>query len=429
LFIENNLLYKRYRDHKYLITLLGLLFSGLFFQNLNYGKKNLHFARNEFEHEIRQQVYEDGVSCEQSVPFHSTILESFYVAYIIAGKAGINFSREYGEKLYKMFEVQSAYLRNDGSVPLAGDQFSSRILDINLCYKTDYSFPLPPGAMIFKDADFKILHLKITAEVLFLFGINAQDDYEKIPKKDEASFNQKSIGFEKGGHFIFRNKDLHFFIDAGELGKNANGPHIDIFNFELFYKKKKIIIDPGTYSYYSDKELRNKLRSDISHNIFRIDDEPVSQPEGLFRINEDLTKPKILEWESSDTEDILIAQHYAYTRLPDPVICKRTFYFLKEKNLIKIKDEFFGGKKHKAVFNITFHPDTELTRHDINEYTAADGDSQIRIRFHSSAEYFFTSVQDALYSEEYGCLAKTKKIYTISEEKFPFFMITDIELL
>ncbi len=429
IFIENNLLYDRNRDHKYLINLLGLLFSGLFFQGVNYGKKNLQFARNGIEQEIRLQVYEDGISREQSLPFHSVALETFYLFEIMGKRAGINFSSEYKERLFRMFRVQSAYLRNDGSIPAAGDEISSRILDINLSNALDYSFPLPAGAMIFKEAEFKRCHSNITAEILFLFGIKTQEEYESIAAGEEANFSAGSAGFTKGKHFIFRNKDLHFFIDAGELGMNESGAHLDIFNFELFYKNNKIIVDPGTFSYYADNELRNKFRSDISHNISCIDDEPISQLEGLFKIKGDLTKPKILEWESSETEDILVAQHYAYTRLPDPVICKRTFHFLKEKNLIKIKDEFFGGKKHKAVFNITFHPDVELIQHPGNEYSAEKNGVKIKIRFHSSAEYFFTSIQETFYSERYGCLSRTKKIYTVSEEKFPAFMITDIELL
>jgi hypothetical protein len=328
-----------------------------------------------------------------------------------------------------MFQVHSAYLRNDGSVPSSGDTESSRILDINSVKPGDYSFPLVAGAMIFKEGQFKRFHKKITAEALVLFGTKAQEEYDNIAETEGENFSAGTSGFHEGKHYILRNKDLHFFIDAGELGNPGSGAHIDIFNFELFYKNNSIIVDPGTYSYYADTELRNKLRSDLSHNIFCIDDEPVAYTEGLFKIKGDLTKPKILEWESSNAEDILVAQHYAYARLADPVICKRTFHFFKEKNLIKIKDEFFGGKKHKAVFNITFHPETDLIRYDVNEYTAARNDAVIKIRFHSSAEYFFSSVQDAVYSGRYGCLAKTKKIYTVSEEKFPAFMITDIELL
>ncbi|HVO75822.1 MAG TPA: heparinase II/III-family protein, partial [Ignavibacteriaceae bacterium] len=257
----------------------------------------------------------------------------------------------------------------------------------------------------------------------------APNDYASIIQNEDKNFCRKSAGFMKGGQYILRNEELHFFIDAGELGKDTAGAHIDIFSFELFYKGKKMISDPGTFSYYNHNELRNKLRSDISHNIFCIDDEPISVPVGSFGINDDLTKPKILEWESSDAEDILAAQHYAYTRLPDPVICKRIFHFFKGKRLIKIKDEFFGGKKHKAVFNITFHPGVELIQNSITEYTAVSENTIIKIRFHSSAEYFFSSIQEAVYSEEYGTLAKTKRIFTVSEEKFPFFMVTDIELL
>jgi len=270
-----------------------------------------------------------------------------------------------------MFKVQSAYLRNDFSIPAIGDMISSRIINFN--FEEDgnnFSYPMSVGAFLFKEGKFKKYSPAGTDELLFLFGSKAIEEYLSIKSAEESEISE---GFEKGGHYIFKNKDIHLFIEAGEIGRQGVGAHghNDIFSFDLFYKGKNIISDPGTYSYYADPELRNKLRSVKYHNTICIDNEFLSEFDGPFKIKEDLTRPKILDWVTNETEDILSAQHYAYTRFVDPVIVKRTFHFIKEKNIIKIKDEFLGGKEHKAFFNIYFHPDVTINKISENRFSSA----------------------------------------------------------
>jgi hypothetical protein len=428
-YLENNLDYSSKRDSKYLAALLGLAVIGFIIKDHPYGKKNIDFSFGRFEQEIRLQTYSDGVSYEQSVPYHSTILEIFYNAKALYEKNGFKFSEGFNDRLRKMFTVQSSYLRKDNSAPVIGDIISSRILSYNnRAGKIDYSYTLPIGAYLFNDEKLKYYNSSETADLIYLYGVDALGKYKNI-KIESPDF--RSIGFSKGGHFIFRNFNLHFFIEAGEIGKEGRGApgHDDTFSYDLFYKNKNIIVDSGTYSYFNDTLLRNRLRSIKHHNSVYVDNEYLTEYKGVFEIKEDLTKPEILEWNTNKDEDILAVQHHAYLRLVDPVVCKRTFNFRKQKNIITIKDEFVGGANHQATASIHFHPDVEVTKTAELEYLAICEDAQILIKFSASTENIFAIIQDTEYSAAYGHLTSSKKLMVSISAVFPAFINTEIILI
>jgi hypothetical protein len=428
-YLENNLEYSSRRDSRYLAGILGIAVTGFILQNHPYGKRNIGFAFPKFEQEIRHQIYADGVSYEQSVPYHSTILEMFYLAKILYEKNGFRFSEGYNERLKKMFLAQSAYLRKDNSVPIIGDIISSRIL----AYKgsaepIDFSYTLPVGAYLFNEPKLRYYSYPNLSELLFLFGPGAVEKYKQV-KIESPDF--RSIGLSLGGHFILRDFNMHLFIEAGDVGKHGGGApgHDDTFSFDLFYKDKKIIVDSGTYSYFNDKQLRNKLRSVRHHNTAYIDGENLTEYKGLFKIKEDLTKPEVLEWVSDKNEDRLSVQHHAYLRFTDPVVCRRSFNFIKQKGIIKIKDEFVGGAAHQAACSIHFHPDVTVTKISDMEYHAKREDVELSIRFETESENYYSLIQDTEYSEPYGHLTSAKKIVISISDIFPAFINTEIVLI
>lgn len=428
-FIENNLHYKFNRGSCYLLNLLALSVTGILFKENHYGIKLVNFAFSNLEFEIRNQVHKDGVTFEQSLQYHAISLEAFYLAKIIRERNGGSFSGGYDEILYDMFEVHSNYLRDDFSLPQIGDSVTGRIVPFNVNdMKLNFAYPLAMGAFLFNEGMFKRSSPEGSAELLFLFGLEYKKKYDSLPKA-RPFFDSK--GYSDGGHYIIRTPQMHLFIEAGEIGNRGEGApgHNDIFSFDLFYNHKEFIVDPGTYSFYADPEIRNRLRSVRSHNSVSIDNELLTKFDGLFKIKDDLTKPKILEWKSDNEEDTLTIQHYAYTRFVDPVICKRTFKFMKYKNILKIKDEIFGGADHTASANLIFNPDVQLNMLSENVYSASIGSDKIELRMSSPSDYFFTSVQDTEYSSRYGKLDKTKKISIYLKDKLPAFFITEIILL
>lgn len=427
-YLENNIEYSGRRDSRYLSAILGIALTGFILKDHPYGKRNIHLAYPKFEQEIRLQVYPDGVSYEQSVPYHSTILEMFYIAKSVYEKNGFRFSDGYNERLKKMFTAQSVYLRKDNSVPVIGDIISSRILSYNGgAERIDFSYTLPVGAFLFKDAKLRYYNSAGLADLIFLFGPVSIDEYKSI-KIESPDF--RSVGFSIGGHFILRDFNLHLFIEAGDVGKHGGGApgHDDTFSYDLFYKNKNIIVDSGTYSYFNDTQLRNRLRSVRHHNTVYVDGENLTEYKGVFKIKEDLTKPETLEWLSDKNEDRLTIQHHAYVRYIDPVVCKRTFNFIKQKNILKIKDEFVGGSNHQAVSSIHFHPDVEVNKISELEFSAKRDDVELAIKFEVSSADFYTVIQETEYSESYGHLTTAKKIVVSISDVFPAFINTEIVL-
>lgn len=419
-FIENNLDYSKHRGSSYLLNLLGLAVAGVLFNDHHYGSKNISFAFHNLEQEIRSQVHEDGISHEQSIPYHLLSLETLYLARIILERSGNNFSEGYNLLLQNMFSAQFNYLRNDKSVPQLGDSVSGRILPLNLIdNQLDYSSPLAVGAYLFNDGTYKSFFPDGSAELLFLYGPGFVQNYSKIPLEH---FQKRSLGFLRGGHYFLRAGNIDVFVQAGEVGTQGAGTHAhsDIFSFELFYKGKQFIVDSGTYSIFADHDLRLLLRSVRHHNSLDIDD---------VQLSKDSTRPKLLEWNSNNDEDILSVQHYAYIKFPDPVICKRTFQLNKENINLKIKDELIGGSEHLINAGIHFHPSVMLNKIENNHFSAACQDVKIEIKFHTPSDYFNSSIREVDYSPGYGILGKTKKLSIHSNDKFPSFFITEIIFL
>lgn len=425
-YIENNLEVKIQHGYEYLLNLLSLGMVGVLFGNTQYGKRNLNFAFAEFEQEIRSQVYNDGVNIHQSVPYHELILKIFYLAEKYLQRLDKKFSVGYRTILKKLFSVQKEYLRKNDTVPAIGDDLNFRLAPFN--HNKSNSDVLAIGAVLFNDYRLKIAAQSLSAEMLFLYGVKTAEEFSSMAV---SATEIKSTGFLTGGHFIFRKENVEIFIEAGEIGNRGRGApgHNDTFTYELYYKNHPIIVDPGTYSFYADPILRNQLRSVKRHNTFYIDNKLLAEFEGSFKIKDDFTKPKILDWQTSEVEDLLSVQHYAYTRLFDPVIIKRAFHFQKRKNILRIKDEFYGGAEHQISGNLNFHPDVEVVQSDANNFTAVNKDAEVQISIKSSADKTSVKILPTEYSKCYGAITQSKRIFINSIERLPCFIITEIKLL
>jgi hypothetical protein len=59
-------------------------------------------------------------------------------------------------------------------------------------------------------------------------------------------------------------------------------------------------------------------------------------------------RPRVLEWQTSDDFDKVVAEHYGY-----PVIHRRTVVFSKRQRAWVIDDEFIGDGEH--LYEVRFH--------------------------------------------------------------------------
>lgn len=418
IFIENNDERSGSFDSSNLINITALTFVGLTFSNSLYGKKNLKLAQAELEVLSSKLIWNDGTCKEQSIHFHIISLEAFCLCKIFLEKTSFRFSELFNHRLERMFEALFYYIRDDRSIPKIGDDISSVILDFSYGRKSDYCSLLSLGAGLFNNNKFKRFKNSSLYELLFFLGEKKLNDYLALP---ENYFHAKSIGFPEGGHYLLNNDGVNLFIKAGEIGNGGKGApgHNDTFSFELQYENRLFIADPGTYSFYADKDLRNYFRSEKSHNTFYLDDVPLVEFDGLFKVKQDFTKPKVIEWNINENENVFVGLHYAYARLSDPVVCKRMFHYLKNQKLLIIKDEFIGGANHLVNSSFHLHPEVKVEQNGLAEFELSSGHLKIKMTCSSSTENFQARIVDAEYSESYGKIQPTKKIFLSLNDKLP----------
>lgn len=424
-YIENYINSTKEKDYKYYIALLGLLSTAIILGENAYSKRIRDFVVREFELGIHTLSHSDGIFKGQSTEHQKLFCETFLLAKILLEKIKFNTTKSFDDKLFKAFKVLLNFRESSTKFPNLGDNIISPILFDYKSYNYDL---IASGAYLFKEREFKYFSNDIPIESLLLFGDNVIDNW-KLLQVDTPVVGSK--GFTDGGNYFLTKKDISLFVKAGGIGYNSGGApsHNDTFTFELIYKDTPFFVDAGTYSFYADKELRNQLRSVFNHNTFYVDNEQLAEFDGIFKIKNDLTKPKLLEWKSNNDEDILSVQHYAYVRLPDPVISKRTFHLFKEKNKLKIKDEFIGGEKHVASGNLLFHPDVEITRIDTRKYLLENKGVKLELNYVYSSEYFESFIHTFNYSSEYGKVIISNKIHYALSETLPAFYIIEINFL
>ncbi len=112
--------------------------------------------------------------------------------------------------------------------------------------------------------------------------------------------NLQLFYFPQAGYLLFKSPILYLFVNAAENGQNGNGGHAhnDKLSFELSIFDESIVLDPGTYIYTPDPDMRNFFRSIKAHNT--IITEAVEQNNwkpgrfGLFNLEEN-SKCRIID--------------------------------------------------------------------------------------------------------------------------------------
>ena len=163
-----------------------------------------------------------------------------------------------------------------------------------------------------------------------------------------ASISLESKVFPNGGFYVMRHKDLYMIVDC--VPNNPKAPsghrHNSRLSFELFAYDKTFIVDPGTYTYTTDPEWRNKFRSTAYHNTVVVDGEEQNDfdPYYLFQVGMN-AEVKVNEWKVTDEYDFLDAQHSGYERLAEPITHRRQIWFNKRDGYWVIKDMLLKNSK------------------------------------------------------------------------------------
>jgi hypothetical protein len=421
-YIKHHLEYARHSGNHFLSDIVGMITLGTFFMDTPFGAKWLTWARGAVEREMQRQVHPDGVDYECSTSYHRLVLELFGMAAMLSSVNQRPLSDGFMRRLELMYAFVLQYTRPDGTAPPWGDADDGRLFRFRMDEElNDHRHALSTGAVLFGRADFAKAAGSLQEETLWYFGGEGFERFRML--RTESTL--ESEAFPAGGVYIMRGARAHVFIDAGELGQHGRGGHghNDTLSFTYWHDGHDVLVDSGTYSYTFDTVMRNELRSVRSHNTVCVDGKEIAEFDGLWQVKEDRTKPRVIIWNSSSTEDVLEAEHFGYDQLPQPVTHRRRVSLHKPTGILRVRDVCSGVGMHHVESFLHFAPKVIIQIESPGKAVAIVGN--MRYILTTTAGVF--SVQETVYSRSYGVREQKPTLLLTLETNLPTEWLVTIE--
>lgn len=310
--------------------------------------------------EMDKQVLADGADFEASTGYHRFVLELFLHSFLFSEINDVEIRQEYWTRLHQMFIYVRSYLRPDGFAPLIGDTDSGQVFPIRRRRADDHSYLLALGAVVFNDPGLKLEGIKMPEELLWILGEEGAKAFQEM---DASPVYAVSKAFPHAGTYVMRDRDLYLCFTASDAGIDGRGSHghNDALSIEISSSGHAFIVDPGTYVYSADLDKRHEFRSTAYHSTVRVDgkEQQTTERDMPFVIGNE-AKPRVLEWQTGEDFDKVVAEHYGYMRLSQPVTHRRAVTFNKRERSWLIEDEFNGEGEHLYEVRFHFAPEVEV---------------------------------------------------------------------
>ncbi len=248
------------------------------------------------EQEMLRQVREDGTHFEQSAYYHVYALDFFLLHSLLTQP-----SPPYQARLIRMAEYLDALLAPSGVLPLIGDDDGGRLFHP---YGDRMQFgraTMATCSALFRRPEWLYDPADLTSQAAWWLGPQVLSS-PKLPSPESASRL-----FADAGTAVMSAPGVRIVVKAGPFGEGSGGhSHSDVLSLTARLAGRDILIDPGTYTYISDPDERNRFRGVSAHNTLRIDGRDQAIPAGPFRWNQ---KPEVAihRWSTSLDEDLLDA--------------------------------------------------------------------------------------------------------------------------
>jgi hypothetical protein len=339
---------------------LGLLHAGLVFPVFREASDWRTVALRVLTDECRRQVHADGVHFEQSTCYQRYTADMYLSLLALAARTAVPLPRAIAEQTARMVDVLVALGRPDGTMPAIGDTDGGRLLPVTEREPGDSRGTCALAAAMFARADFAAASDGAAPELLWLLGRDGLRRYDAVRPEPSAP----GMRLFSSGYAVMRSDATpaahHLIADAGPLGCPASSGHghADLLSVQLSIFGDPCLVDPGTGSYTPEPRWRDYFRGTAAHSTVRIDGLDQAEPAGPFRWHQ-RPSARIRAWQSDAMADVLDAEHDAYTRLADPVTCRRRVVFVKPDYWLVV-DDLQGAASHGIDVTFQFAPDVRI---------------------------------------------------------------------
>lgn len=312
-FIQRNLEVSDVNGNHYLSDAAGLVYLGLFFQEVGEAPKWLATGRRILEQELFRQTYADGVDHEASIPYHRLVLELFAHPFLFMEDRGLLLAPAVKARVRQMAAFTAAYSGPDGRSPRFGDADDGRALAFGDQPLEDHRYLCHLVGAWLGDEALLAAAGRPWAEALWALGPRA------LREPWPAPLPPRSHLFPEGGLAVLANARFHLVVEAGPVGLRGRGGHghNDATTFELWAAGERLVVDRGAWVYTADAEGRNRFRATASHSVIQVGTEEMNRfldPLNLWQLRDD-AQAQITAFEATPEGGHVAATHQGFARL------------------------------------------------------------------------------------------------------------------
>lgn len=349
--------------------------------------------------EIVRQTSPDGGTVEQALGYHFFVLQFFVIAGLTARVTRQEMPESYWTRLEEMFEFMAVLSEGGDRPPLFGDCDDGYVLDLGRDPRDAREW-FSLGAALFDRPDFKARAGGYSEPAEWLLGEPGRQSFEALIEPPDKTIVSRA--FDSSGYYLLQNGKLDspdrvsVVFDCGPLGMKplAGHGHADALSFTLRAFGMDVLVDPGTYDYFSYPKWREYFRSTRAHNTVVIDGMDQSEMLGLFLWGR-RAESICVSWQSTDIGGKVIGEHDGYTHLKDPVIHKRMLD-LEGRELI-VRDDIVAHKKHEIQIFFHFAEHCVVRPAGKNTYLVDVGPGMIAIELDPSLQIeLFSGSEDPI---------------------------------
>lgn len=336
-------------------------------------------AREILCREVLAQTYSDGCTREQALGYEIFVLQFLLIAGLVARATRDELPQEYWARLEQMLEFVGV-LAQGGPLPFFGDYDDGYVLDLGSgpCNCIDV---LAIGSALFGRPDV-CADLDRQVEALRWLPMSLHS-----PAPDNSvTANLQSHGFAESGYYLLQSGEgderVSVMFDCGELGFGpiaAHG-HADALSITLRAFGEDILVDPGTYDYFSFPEWRRYFRSSRAHNTVVVDGVDQSEITGLFLWGA-RARARCIEFAPSHDGGVVSGEHDGYCGLVEPCIHRRAVRL--HGSTLSIRDEIKGAGAHKVEVFFHLAENCVVTRSGDTDVVIAASGGAVRLQMDS----------------------------------------------
>ena len=330
--------------------------------------------------EAKRQVRPDGLYFEQALYYHVYALDFFLHSRILASLNAIPIPASFDATLKRMLEVLSA-LSQAGCLEGFGDDDGGRLFNPARNRDEHMTDPLALGAAVYGTE--AAGGASLTEESLWLFGSRAAE----VLGISTAPAQPISKAFKAGGIYLMADSAPAqlMSIDAGPQGTGHSGHgHADALSIRLATNGRRVLVDSGTYSYFSDNDDRNTFRGTSAHNTLVVDSVDQAVPHGPFAWSS-IPNVKVERWATGKTFDYFSGHHDGFRRLSDPVLHRR-FVFHTRGGPWLVRDCAEGIGTHLLEIFWHFDAHFKILKEDGNLLVARSADGHRELALNTPAD-------------------------------------------